>query len=99
MADAFTWSSRAGRELCRCIVNESRVGYNPHDYQVEGVCASLDGKDLLAITPTGSGKTGFYTMYILVILAVIADPTLCPTARFPENLCLTQEGTTFSRDC
>jgi hypothetical protein len=42
----------------------------------------LDRKDLLAITPTGSGKTGFYTMYIL---AAIADPTLCPTARFPKN--------------
>ena len=89
MADVFTWSSQSGCELCRGIVNEFCIGYDPHNYQVEGVCASLDRKDLLAITPTGSGKTGFYTMYILVILAVIADPTLCPTAKFPKNPCLT----------
>jgi len=33
-----------------------RLEYEPHDWQVEGVCQSLDGVDLLAITPTGSGK-------------------------------------------
>jgi hypothetical protein len=52
-----------------------------------GFC-SLDGMDLLAITPTGSSKTGFYTMYILVALAVLQDPTLCPSAKFPANPCL-----------
>jgi len=52
------------------------------------VCQSLDGVNLLAITPTGSGKTSYYIMYILVVLTVIDNPLLCPTAEFPKNLCL-----------
>ncbi|KII82989.1 hypothetical protein PLICRDRAFT_33150 [Plicaturopsis crispa FD-325 SS-3] len=45
------------------------------------------------MTPTGSGKTGFYTMYILVVLAAVADPLLCPTSRFPKNPCLMPNDT------
>jgi hypothetical protein len=88
MSEPFKWSSPAGHILCRKILKESALPYQPHDCQVEGVCQSLDGINLLAITPTGSGKTGYYTMYILVILAVIKDPTLVPSAKFPKNPCL-----------
>ncbi|KAJ7720543.1 P-loop containing nucleoside triphosphate hydrolase protein [Mycena metata] len=88
MPDTFCWRSPEGHALARCILAASTLPYEPHDYQIEGVCASLDGIDLLAITPTGSGKTGFYTMYILVMLAVLKDPTLCPTAKFPADPCL-----------
>lgn len=31
--------------------------YDPHNYQLDGICLVLDGFDLLATTPTGSGKT------------------------------------------
>lgn len=41
-----------------------------------------------ARTPTGSGKTRFYTMYMLVILAILKDPELCLTAKFPLDPCL-----------
>jgi hypothetical protein len=44
--------------------------------------------NLLTITPTGSGKTNYYIMYILVALAVINNPLLCPTAKFQKNPCL-----------
>ncbi|KAJ6583674.1 hypothetical protein B0H10DRAFT_1833484, partial [Mycena sp. CBHHK59/15] len=64
------------------------VFYVPHDDQLEGVCKSLDGIHLFAITPTGSGKTGYYIIYMLVILAVVADPSLCPSVSFPSNPCL-----------
>jgi hypothetical protein len=55
---------------------------------VGGVCKSLDGINLFVITPTSSGKTSYYTMYMLVTLAIFKDPTLCLTAKFPKNPCL-----------
>jgi len=88
MSEPFKWSSPAGQIICRNILKDTALEYEPHDWQIEGVCQSLDGVDLLAITPTGSGKTSYYVIYILVILAVLKDPSLCPTAKFPENACL-----------
>lgn len=88
MSHTFLWSSPEGFDLVRRIITSTAVPYVPHDYQLEGLCKSLDGINLFAITPTGSGKTSFYTLYILVILAVVADPTLCPSAEFPQNPCL-----------
>ncbi|KAF8172422.1 P-loop containing nucleoside triphosphate hydrolase protein, partial [Mycena galopus ATCC 62051] len=88
MPDTFTWSSKEGYALVRRILRNTPLPYEPHDDQLEGVCKSLDGIHLVAITPTGSGKTGYYTIYMLVMLAVVADPTLCPSASFPSNPCL-----------
>ncbi|KAJ7845242.1 P-loop containing nucleoside triphosphate hydrolase protein [Mycena olivaceomarginata] len=88
MSDTFRWRSPEGHALSRHILAESPLQYDPHDHQIDGICVSLDGVDLLAITPTGSGKTGFYTMYMLVIMAVLKDPNLCPSAKFPTDPCL-----------
>lgn len=90
MPEAFKWSSEAGYALVRQIIGTTAVPYVPHDHQLEGLvlCKSLDGVNLFAITPTGSGKTSYYTLYILVILAVLKDPSLCPSASFPDNPCL-----------
>ena len=44
--------------------------------------------DLLTITPTGSGKTRYYIMYMLVILTVLKDPDHFPSLSFPKNPCL-----------
>ncbi|KAJ6530437.1 P-loop containing nucleoside triphosphate hydrolase protein, partial [Mycena vulgaris] len=82
------WSSPAGYTLVRHILEPTPVLYVPHDYQLEGICKSLDGINLFAITPTGSGKSSYYTIYIIVMLAVIANPSLCPPATFPANPCL-----------
>ncbi|KAG9224183.1 hypothetical protein CCMSSC00406_0006851 [Pleurotus cornucopiae] len=90
-ANKFKWASEAGHSLSRRILKDSKLGYDPHTYQVEGVCQALDGVDLFAITPTGSGKTGFYVIYILVVLAVVQNPLLLPTGvanPFPSNPCL-----------
>ncbi|KAJ7497874.1 hypothetical protein B0H11DRAFT_2384732 [Mycena galericulata] len=85
MSDPFLWSSPEGYSLVRRILEPTPVPYIPHDHQLEGVCKSLDGVNLFAITPTGSGKTSYYTIYIIVVLAVVKDPSLCPSAKFPEN--------------
>src|SRR6266481_6890987 len=88
MSKPFRWGSPTGHALCRQILKETPLIYEPHDCQIEGVCQSLDGVNLLAITPTGSGKTSYYIMYILVVLAVIDNPSLCSSAKFPKNPCL-----------
>lgn len=72
----FQFSTPAGHELCRRIVLE-QLGYSPHDYQLEGVCKALDGLDILAVTPTGSGKTGYLVMYFVVARAIVRNPMLC----------------------
>ncbi|KAJ7219863.1 P-loop containing nucleoside triphosphate hydrolase protein [Mycena rebaudengoi] len=88
MSEPFVWSSLDGFKLVRKIVEPPVLSYIPHDHQLEGVCKTLDKTHLFAITPTGSGKTSYYIIYILVVLAVVADPTLCPSTKFPKNPCL-----------
>ncbi|KAJ7289649.1 hypothetical protein C8J57DRAFT_1046954 [Mycena rebaudengoi] len=88
MSEVFHWSSPEGHALVRRIVEHTPLTYIPHDHQCEGVCKSLDGIHLFAVTPTGSGKISYYIIYILVIPAVLDDPSLCPSAKFPENPCL-----------
>ncbi|KAI9060857.1 hypothetical protein FKP32DRAFT_1594954, partial [Trametes sanguinea] len=72
-----------GHELCRHIIQEQRLGYSPHNYQLEGVCMTLHGIDLLAITPTGTGKTGYLVIYLKVMRAVMRNPHLCENP--PKN--------------
>jgi superfamily II DNA/RNA helicase len=83
----FVFSSPEGYALCRHILKE-HLPYDPHDVQIEGICKILDNVDLFAVLATGSGKTSFLSMYMLVVLAIQRDPSLCPTAKFPENPCL-----------
>ena len=47
--------------------------YEPHDYQLDGICPIMDGFDLLVTTPTGSGKTGYLIMLMLVVREISAD--------------------------
>ena len=72
----YVFSTPDGRLLCRQIISR-RLKLDPHDYQLDGICNALDGRDLLAVTPTGSGKTGFLYMYLLVVHAIMSDPSLC----------------------
>ncbi|KAJ3559456.1 hypothetical protein NM688_g328 [Phlebia brevispora] len=74
------FSSSEGQSFVRNLLRAS-LPFDPHDYQVEGVCACLDGKDLIALCPTGSGKTGFFSMYMLALRALAANPQLCIPAR------------------
>ncbi|KAI9063586.1 hypothetical protein FKP32DRAFT_1571683, partial [Trametes sanguinea] len=80
----FVFSSQEGHTLCHRLISE-KLGYGPHDYQLEGVCKALDGIDLLAITPTGSGKTGFLIMYLLVMHSIMARPALCGSQKLPSH--------------
>ncbi|KAJ7730346.1 hypothetical protein B0H16DRAFT_1329938, partial [Mycena metata] len=45
----------------------------------------LDKIYLVAVTPTGSGKTGFLFLSLLVMIAIAAKPSLCPYITFPKD--------------
>ena len=79
----FLFSSDSGRTLCRQIL-EANLPFPPHDYQLEGLCAALDGQDLFAILPTGSGKTGYIYMFIIIARYLSEHPDECPV-KFPMN--------------
>ncbi|KAH9911495.1 P-loop containing nucleoside triphosphate hydrolase protein [Fomitopsis serialis] len=89
---SFTkFSSPEGTAFCRNIASKHCLPWDPHDYQLEGVCKALDGIDVFAITPTGSGKTGFLLIYMLVAQAIAKDRELCPKglrSRFKADPCM-----------
>ena len=57
-----------------------------HDYILDGRCPVMDGFDLLATTPTGSGKVGYLILLMLVVREIAADMTLAiANAIFPRD--------------
>ena len=82
----FVFSSPEGYALC-CGVLATNFDYEPHYVQVEGICKLCDGVDVFAILRTGMGKTSFLSMYMVIVLAILAEPSLCPAAakKFPNN--------------
>ncbi|KAJ7573715.1 P-loop containing nucleoside triphosphate hydrolase protein [Mycena floridula] len=76
--------SAAGSALCHRILLPL-LPFTPHDDQIEGICAALDGIDTFAILPTSAGKTGLFFMYILVARAISRDLLLCSWKAFPRN--------------
>ncbi|KAH9940644.1 P-loop containing nucleoside triphosphate hydrolase protein [Amylocystis lapponica] len=81
---SFNFCSPEGNTLFQNIL-KNHLPYEPHDYQLEGACKALDGIDVLAVTPTGSGKTGFMSMMMLVMCAISREPSLCPRAKFKKD--------------
>lgn len=82
----YAFSTPEGYALARQILRKY-IPYDPHDYQLEGVCQVLDGHDLLATLATGSGKTSFYTMYMLMLIELSTNPSLCspPYSIIPKD--------------
>lgn len=81
---SFKYQSPQGFALCREILSK-RLPFGPHDYQLDGITAVLDGSNMLAISATGSGKSGYIYMLMHVVLEFLETPTLCPTAKFPTD--------------
>ena len=88
MSEPFKWSSHTGHTLCQNILKGTALEYQTHNWQMQGICQCPNIIDLFTITPTGSGKTGCFTMYILVVLAVSKNTSLYPTAKFLHDPCL-----------
>ena len=89
-APPFLFSSQEGFAIVREVIAGSPLGYTPHDYQIEGVCKVLDGANLIAVLPTSGGKTGYYTMYMLVLLVLSQNSQYQDRARcsVPADPCM-----------
>jgi hypothetical protein len=82
----YQFSTPDGLHLARKVLRPL-LPYDPHDDQLEGICKMIDGINLMALTRTGSGKTGYFTMYMLFLLALSKDPRIVAPAKksVPNN--------------
>ena len=74
-APKYIFSTPAGHILA-CSVLRPQLPHDLHDAQLEGICKAVDGIDIMVLTPTGSGKTGYLTMYMLLMISLAANPEL-----------------------
>ncbi|KAJ3718467.1 hypothetical protein C8R42DRAFT_585671 [Lentinula raphanica] len=89
MSVSFSFQTQRGYDLISQIV-QLYAPFQPHDYVLEGIASLLDGRDLIAITPTGSGKTGYIAYTALVVRELTRHPAKYPDVgdvmkKFPEN--------------
>ncbi|KAJ7481106.1 hypothetical protein B0H11DRAFT_2024215 [Mycena galericulata] len=82
---SFAFHSSDGFALVRSILLTALPMFEPHSYQMDGICKVLDKIDLVSVTPTGSGKTGFLFLSLIVMIAIAANPSLCLTITFPKD--------------
>ncbi|KAG6839362.1 hypothetical protein C0991_003279, partial [Blastosporella zonata] len=81
----FKFSDETGSKWCRKVL-ENRLLFTPHDYQLEGVTHALDGANILAITATGSGKSAYIYMLMIILQELAANPGGNPSKRhFPKE--------------
>ncbi|KAJ6616538.1 P-loop containing nucleoside triphosphate hydrolase protein [Mycena sp. CBHHK59/15] len=85
LCTAFKFYSESGFALVRKILLTALPTFEPHHYQMDGICKVLDGVDLVAGKPTGSGKTGYLFLSIIVMISITRTPSLCPSAKFPVD--------------
>ena len=46
-----------------------------HNWKVS-ICKAVDSIDIMVLTPTGSRKTGYLTMYMLLMISLASNPKL-----------------------
>ena len=71
----YLFSNLEGHKLARKIL-QPQLPYDPHDAQIKDICKAIDGVDIMVLTPTGTGKTGYLTMYMLLVQLLVADSGL-----------------------
>ena len=64
------------RATISCNILQPQLPYDLHDAQLEGICKAIDDMDLMVLTPTGSRKNGYFTMYMLLMLSLATKPEL-----------------------
>ena len=81
-----SFSSEQGTALVHQILRDLWP-HTPRDYQLEAVTKVLDGIDVLAVLPTGAGKTAILTMFMLVLNYMKENPNKYSqhSARFPAD--------------
>jgi hypothetical protein len=99
-ASSFKFSNPSGWRICRKIIQDTRLPFGPHDYQLDGITHALDGQDVtvIAISATGSGKSAYIYMLATVLVALGKDPSLVPSKRKISVASLVHSGLNF-HDC
>ncbi|KAF8798687.1 P-loop containing nucleoside triphosphate hydrolase protein [Phlegmacium glaucopus] len=79
-------SNPEGLQLARELIRP-QLPHDIHDYVLEGVCKAVDGIHVLAVAPTGGGKTGYFFGYILLLKALekMSPPCAQLKRKFPQN--------------
>ncbi|KAF8967909.1 hypothetical protein BDZ97DRAFT_1801925 [Flammula alnicola] len=72
------------RRLCWQILLE-KLPFGPHDYELDVLTRILDKENVIAASATGSGKSAYIYMVMIIILAISENPSLCPFAKFPND--------------
>lgn len=81
------YNTPEGHVVVRKILAECLPpSFEPHNYQIDGICPAMDGEDVLATMVTGTGNTGSFILLMLVIRVISQDPTLA------------LQGANFSKD-
>ena len=83
----FSFSSGTGKDLVCHLLQDLWPHRTPRDHQLEATTKALDGTDVLAILPTGTGKTAILIMFMLVLTHMKANPNEYTqhSARFPDD--------------
>jgi ATP-dependent helicase YprA (DUF1998 family) len=82
----LSFSSEEGKALIsRLLLN--LWPFTPRDHQLEAVTKALDGTDVLAILPTGAGKTAILVIFMLILKHMKENPGEFGghSARFPND--------------
>ncbi|EIW74433.1 P-loop containing nucleoside triphosphate hydrolase protein [Coniophora puteana RWD-64-598 SS2] len=80
----MAFSSVEGEELIRRVLKEA-FKINVRDHQAEAIGVLLDGRDVLSVTSTGSGKTETLIQLMHVISHLARNPSLSPARAFPTE--------------
>ena len=83
--DSFKFASPRGWQICRKILTDA-LPFGPHDYQLDGITHALDGQDVVAVSATGSGKSAYIYMLVIILLAMAKNPSIAPIKKkFPAD--------------
>ncbi|KAK7028581.1 P-loop containing nucleoside triphosphate hydrolase protein [Favolaschia claudopus] len=81
------WQTRYGQSVIQAIVKKRIPAWKDglFAWQLTIVAWILDGEDVLCITATGDGKSALFTVPIIVLLEVAANPSVYPTLVYQKS--------------
>ncbi|KAF8971671.1 hypothetical protein BDZ97DRAFT_1913587 [Flammula alnicola] len=79
-------STPEGLRLARQLLRP-QLPHDIHDHIPEGVCKAIDGTHVLAVLPTGGGRSGYFYCYILLLRALrqLSPPCNLLKRKYPVN--------------
>jgi hypothetical protein len=76
----YQFNTLKGLHLAKKVLQPLLL-YDPHDDQLEGSCKMIDDINFMALMHTSFEKTSYFTMYMLLLLALSKDPSIVAPAK------------------